>query len=1573
MLILVPAGLKQTMGDLFSVSRYGIQVLPYVSPFLYAVIIRNGLPLNAGDALGIDRCREETMRKRHLRQIRNPVLGYGFAIAMAIVSVVWRYAMTPLVGSGYQYVTVFPLIIVVAILAGRGPAILHALLAGGLSTYFFSEVVNLPAVLVTLIVAVTGFVAGDMAQRLYNALNQARHRSEEVAQQESLIRSITQNTDVLISALDKDFRFIFLNEAYRRGWQQMWQQRIEIGTDLLEVTSPWPRQQRKGVALWNRAFRGETFRATVEFGPTEGEKRLFDIHFNPIYDAEGRQIGAAQIMRDITEQVRTEEEASKTELFYRQTLESIPGMVFTTLPNGYCDYQSRQWVEYTGVPMKDMLGSGWNDLLHPDDRKRALKAWRAAVQELGPYDLEYRVRRYDGLYEWFKVRGRPIRDASGTIVRWFGVATNINDLKKIEEALRDSESRFRGTFENAAAGITLVDLDGNWMDVNHTFCRMVGYTKEALIGTSFLILTLEEDVREDLRRYDAMKRGLLDSYTVEKRYRHKDGHIIWVDLYRALQRDETGKPLYSIAVAIDITERKRAEEALRESERRFRAVFEQSAMGMGRVRFEDARWVDVNDTFCSMLGYSRREMLSTPWPKITHPDDVDLDLVPFRKMSEGKLDSYSVEKRFVHKKGRFVWTRLTLSLVRDAQGRPDYEIAVIEDITDRKHVEEALVKSEQRLRKAFEIEMVGVLFFDLQGNFLDANDAFLRMIGYERQVLERGELNSAVVTLPEYMPQTLQAFDELRQTGRLAPYEKELIRPDGSRWWGLFAGTRLNENEAMEFVIDITDRKRAEESLRQSEEQFHSMFDRHYAVQMVIDPETGAIWDANNAAVEFYGYSRRQLCSMRIEDINQLSEDEVAAERQLAAAEKRNYFVFPHRLADGSVRTVEVYSTPVWIDGKPRLYSIIHDVTERRLAQEALRYSEERLRAVFDHVGVGIIEVEGADRIVNVNHQVCRIVQRTREQLLSMSVRELTWPEDRLLSDKMNQQIHTGERSALDYEKRYLRADGSPVWVHITVSPIRDSEGRWIRSVGTVEDISQRKQAEESLRKSERQFRELADSMPQIVWASRPDGVIDYFNRKWEEVTTGDLTKIGDDGWVPALHPDDVERVKDLWYESIRTGKPYQTELRLRVSNSSQFRWFMARALPIRDEQGQIVRWFGTATDIHDLKRVQESLKASERRYRTLFESIDEGFCIVQVTFDAQQKPVDYRFLEVNPAFERHTGLHAVQGQTIRSLVPGLEAHWYEIYGQVALTGKPARFVNEARTLDRWFNVYAFRVGEPHEHKVAILFSDITQFKRAEQNLLEYKDRLENKNREMESIIGIVSHDLRAPLVNIQGFSHEIEADCKALDTMLERVAVEKKVEQQLDKLLHHNIPESLQYVQTSAEAMNRLVVTLVETARAGTAPNRPERIDMDRLMADIVDNLKIKFDEADVSYSVEPLPECFADRTQVTQIFTNLLDNAVKYLHPDRQGAICVEGQQQADGVLYWVCDNGIGILQEEQAKIFEPYYQLKEKAAGGIGMGLSTVKKLVERNNGRIWVVSEKGKYSIFYIALPAVPHSV
>jgi PAS domain S-box-containing protein len=178
------------------------------------------------------------------------------------------------------------------------------------------------------------------------------------------------------------------------------------------------------------------FYAQVRVRQADGEWRWIESWGRPRFSPLGEFLGYVGTSADITERKQTEQALQESELFYRQTLESIPGMVFTTRSNGYCDYQNQEWVNYTGVPMNEHLGEGWNKLLHPEDQPRALAAWRSAVEGKASYDLEYRVRRYDGVYQWFRVIGRPIYDDEGKIIRWFGVLMNIEERKQVEKALR---------------------------------------------------------------------------------------------------------------------------------------------------------------------------------------------------------------------------------------------------------------------------------------------------------------------------------------------------------------------------------------------------------------------------------------------------------------------------------------------------------------------------------------------------------------------------------------------------------------------------------------------------------------------------------------------------------------------------------------------------------------------------------------------------------------------------------------------------------------------------------------------------------------------------------------------------------------------------------------------------------------------------------------------------------------------------------------------------------------------------------------------------------------------------------
>jgi len=274
-----------------------------------------------------------------------------------------------------------------------------------------------------------------------------------------------------------------------------------------------------------------------------------------------------ELRNEIEARIRTEKALRESEEFYRQTLESIPGMVFTTRPDGYCDYQSQQWVDFTGVPMKEHLGDGWNRLLHPDDRPRAYAAWYAAVEGRAPYDLEYRVRRHDGEYEWFKVHGRPIRDAAGNIVRWFGTAVNIDHLLKAQQALQASEAKYRTLFTNMTSGFALhkvildssnIPVDYIFWEVNKAFERLTGLQGDRIVGrrVTEVLPGIENDPADWIGTYGKVAQTREEIHFAQ--YSEGIGKWFSVSAFSPMQG-------FFVTIFEDITERKLAEQKLSNS------------------------------------------------------------------------------------------------------------------------------------------------------------------------------------------------------------------------------------------------------------------------------------------------------------------------------------------------------------------------------------------------------------------------------------------------------------------------------------------------------------------------------------------------------------------------------------------------------------------------------------------------------------------------------------------------------------------------------------------------------------------------------------------------------------------------------------------------------------------------------------------------------------------------------------------------------------------------------------------------------------------------------------------------
>jgi two-component system cell cycle sensor histidine kinase/response regulator CckA len=948
---------------------------------------------------------------------------------------------------------------------------------------------------------------------------------------------------------------------------------------------------------------------------------------------------------------RVEETLQTTNERLNYLLTSTSAAIYTAKTSG--DYGTTFITEnvkrMTGYEPREFIenASFWIDRVHPEDRERILNEL-PHIFEQESYIYEYRFLYRDGNYRWVRDDMKLIKDEFGNPIEIIGYWIDITERRKAEEKLRETEKRYRAVVEISPDGIAIASK-GRHVFANQSLARILGVSDpDELLGKPVMDY-IHPDYRKIVReRIETQtKRGVL-APLIEKKMIRADGTVIHTEV-AATSLEYQGEEAV-LAIVRDITNRKQAEKELRESEERFRLAFENANTGVCLVDL-DGNLTRVNNKMCEIFGYTKEELERMTVNDIAHPEDIDVSPAFIQKTLRGETDRGTFEKRYFHKKGHVVTCQVSSSLVRDAKGSPLYFISHVHDATDRKRAEAQIEWTLRETRVRFEVSQAlagtqtedGVLDALIQhaGLYpqafvviftLDRRGGELAAIVRRQNPFESGL--TTVVSIGGGLPVSRYTLfgrlsaDQPFVSGdvwadeRIEPAGREILGQTGaasfamfpltvgSEWMGLILAmakpTNYFDEEKQHLFQTLAEQgvvalraARLREQIRDSQQRFKGL----------VETLSDWIWEIDQNGVYTYvsprvrgllRYEPEELVGKtpfdlmppeEAERVKPIFESLLAARQPLVALENTC------RHKDGRLVVFETSGAPFFdADGQFKGYrGVDRDITEHKKAGEALRQSEERYRTILEDIEDGYFEVDLTGRFTFLNDSMCRIHGYPREEFWGTDNRRFVDKENaKKAFEAFNQVYRTGEPGRLfDYE--VIRKDGTKRQVEVFPSLRRNSSGKPIGFRGIVRDITERKQAEELLRKEREISLSILENAPYGVALIDKGGRYIYINPEFTNITGYTLPDIptGKD-WFQKAFPDpkDRERMIQVWKEDRSKRKMMNREFGIHCKDA-KIKEIEIRSTFLKDGRALIV-----LHDITEQKRAEERMESLQEQLR---------------------------------------------------------------------------------------------------------------------------------------------------------------------------------------------------------------------------------------------------------------------------------------------------------------------------------------------------------------------------------------
>ena len=1267
------------------------------------------------------------------------------------------------------------------------------------------------------------------------------------------------------------------------------------------------------------------------------------------------------------EQTELNRTIRESEEQFSKAFSSSPiGITITNQSNGKFIEVNKSWSSIYGYTEEEAIGNTPVELSIIDTETR-----QQIIEEIKSKgtlkNVELSLRNKSGEYrtilfssENIEIRGEPCVLSTGI---------DVTERKQAEVAVTVSEEKFKDIFESANVGKSITLPTGK-INVNKAFCKMLGYTREELQNTKWQEITPGEEVPIIQKTMEPLLKGEKDSARFEKRYICKNGKQIWVDVSVSVRRDKNGKLLYFITTIIDINERKQAEKDLKESQFFFEQLFIQSSTSTQLLDSEG--WcVKINPKLSELFGV-RPEDIEGKKYNILHDDKIIRTGVinHLKKVFENKetvrwevnfdIEHASETTRVDVSKPEKRWFHNIAYPIMDANGNLIYVIIQHEDITDRKLAEDDLKLSEEKFAKAFRLSPYMVTLSSMDGKVVEVNDCVFDIIGYTKDEF----IGKTTTELQLWAnPDVRDIFiNHLQQYGSVHEMDVQFRNKSGEiRDYLLSAGIiELNEGKlVLSIVHDITERKHAELALRESEERFRKIFEEGPLGMAIASLTSGKLLSVNKALCDMLDYTKDELLKLTFKDVtylNDLDHDVEAVKNLHEGSIQKHYTEKRYQKKNGELiwgarALTKIYSEK---DQKDYALAMIEDISKRKMTEERLIDSLEYNRTLFDQSVIGLVLTTMEGKLVDVNSAFAKIIGRTIEETLTLTYWDIT-PENYAEQEQIQLKSLNTIGSYGPYEKEYIHKDGHLVPIRIQGLIIERNNEKFIWS--NVEDITEQRTIQNELKESEKRFKDVLENVNLITVLLDIQGRITYCNSYFLELAGYSSSEVIEANWFDLFVPDISIEAKDVFLNGLESGeidRKYENPIRIKNGEYRDISWYNTL---LKSGSGEIIGTASIGEDRTEQKKIQDAIQQSQH-VLSLFVKHSPA-SIAMLDHDMKYVVTSDRYLT-----DYDINKHSVVGKSHYEIFPEVPDRWKEIHkrclaGQIEKADEDP-FPRSDGTID-WIR-WEIHPWYESKNKVGgiILFSEvITDRIKAKAEIKKLNEELEMKvklrtaqlqasNKELETFTYSVSHDLKAPLRGIDGYSKLL------LDLY--------------KPSLNEEAQTFIKTIRSSTLQMNQLIDDLLNYSRLERSQLSLERIKIKDLITSVLSlyHADLEAGNFDINMNIADI-ELIADPKGLTIALRNLLENAIKFTKSKDEPSIQIEVEEKDLSWMISVKDNGIGFNMHYHQKIFEIFQRLQRvEDFPGTGIGLAMVNKAMQRMNGRVWAESALGMGSTFYLEI-------